>query len=66
MKVTDPACGMSIESEKAAATETYQGQNYYFCSPGCRDTFKKDPAKFAAKAAKSGTEAGHGGHQHHG
>jgi len=66
MKVTDPVCGMSVESEKAAATETYQGRSYYFCSPGCRNSFKTDPGKFAAKAAQSGAGAGDGGHQHHG
>lgn len=64
MKVTDPVCGMSIESDKAAARETYQGSSYYFCSPNCQRTFKADPAKFAAKAAPE--QAGHGAHhQHH-
>ena len=66
MKVTDPVCEMSVESEKAAATEAYRGQTYYFCSPGCRNSFKTDPAKFAAKAAQPGAEAGHAGHHHHG
>lgn len=60
MKVTDPVCGMSIESGKAAATEQYQGQTFYFCSSRCRDTFKANPAQYAAKG--SGAQAGHGGH----
>lgn len=60
MKVTDPVCGMSIESEKAHASETYQGQRYYFCSARCQGSFKGDPAKFAAKAG-----GGHHGDQHH-
>ena len=35
MQVTDPVCGMQIESSKAAARETVQGQTYYFCSSAC-------------------------------
>ena len=62
MKVTDPVCGMSIESEKAHASETHQGRTYYFCSAQCQRSFKAEPAKFAAKA---GGEADHGGHHHH-
>ncbi len=63
MKVTDPVCGMSIESETAKASETYQGTTYYFCCAHCQSAFKADAAKFAAKAGQS---AGHGGHAHHG
>ena len=62
MKVTDPVCGMSIEPEKAHASESYQERTYYFCSPQCRNSFKADPAKFAAKA---GSQTGHGGHHRH-
>lgn len=58
MKVTDPVCGMSIESEKAHASEKYQGSTYYLCSPQCQRSFKADPAKYA-KAAPGG-HASHG------
>lgn len=54
---------MSIESDKAAARETYQGSIYYFCSPSCQRSFKTDPANFAAKAAPG--QASHGAHEHH-
>ncbi len=60
MKVTDPVCGMTIDSEKAHASETYQGRTYYLCSAQCQRSFKADPAKFAAKAG-----GGHAGHGHH-
>jgi YHS domain-containing protein len=33
--VTDPVCGMEIDSAAAAASEEYQGKTYYFCSEGC-------------------------------
>jgi YHS domain-containing protein len=64
MKVTDPVCGMSIDSEKAKATETYQGTTYYFCCPHCQSAFRADAAKFAAQAHAAG--APHGAHHHHG
>jgi Cu+-exporting ATPase len=39
---------MSIDSNKAAAKETYQGKVYYFCSADCQKKFKADPKKYAA------------------
>jgi YHS domain-containing protein len=30
----------------------YNGVRYWYCCPGCKGTFEKDPAKFAAKASK--------------
>ncbi len=45
----DPVCGMSVDPAKAAATSEYQGKTYYFCAPGCKKTFDKDPEKFIAK-----------------
>lgn len=35
--VTDPVCGMTIDSATAAAHEEYAGATYYFCSPACRE-----------------------------
>jgi YHS domain len=32
--VTDPVCGMEIDSAAAAASEEYQGKTYYSCSQG--------------------------------
>jgi YHS domain-containing protein len=42
----DPVCGMQVDEENAAATYEYQGQTYYFCAPGCKDAFEKDPEKY--------------------
>ena len=41
----DPVCGMQVNKEKAAATSVYKGENYYFCKPGCKTNFDKDPEK---------------------
>ena len=42
---TDPVCGMSIPKSSAAATSTYHGQMYYFCSALCKQLFDRDPEK---------------------
>ena len=44
----DPVCGMSVNPASAAATREYEGKTYFFCNPGCAETFDKDPAKYAA------------------
>ena len=46
MKVVDPVCKMTIDSEKAAATSVYKGQTIYFCAPGCKSKFDQAPEKY--------------------
>jgi Cu+-exporting ATPase len=43
----DPVCGMTVDEKKAAATASYQGKTYYFCSAACKATFDKAPATYA-------------------
>ena len=45
--VTDPVCGMEIDSAAAAASEEYGGKTYYFCSEGCHQQFVAAPAQYA-------------------
>lgn len=49
MKVIDPVCKMTIESEKAPTTSKYKGQTVYFCSPGCKVKFDKQPDRYLGK-----------------
>jgi YHS domain-containing protein len=44
----DPVCGMAVDEKKAAATASYQGKTYYFCSAGCKETFAKAPERYGA------------------
>ena len=44
--VRDPVCGMEIDPATAAGKSEYKGQTYYFCSPGCKRSFEKDPEKY--------------------
>lgn len=44
----NPVCGMALNAANAMHVENYDGMSYYFCCDGCRTTFLKDPAKYAA------------------
>src|SRR5512146_2605223 len=49
----DPVCGMDIEPDTAAGKSEYKGQTYYFCSPGCKRSFDKDPEKYLITDAQA-------------
>lgn len=42
----DPVCGMEVNEDDPAATYEYGGTTYYFCAPGCRTKFEKDPDEY--------------------
>ncbi len=53
----DPVCQMQVDEQQAAArglTSEYQGQTYYFCAPGCKKEFDKDPARYTEQQPASG------------
>jgi len=58
----DPVCGMEVDEKSAAATYEYQGETYYFCAPGCKAAFMKEPEKYLDKPAGHGEHEGHGHH----
>lgn len=55
----DPVCGMEVDEKQAAATAEYQGTTYYFCSPGCKKAFEKEPQKYVHQATDTSGHAGH-------
>ena len=44
--VKDLVCGMDVEPKTAVNKSDYKGQIYYFCSPGCKKDFDKNPEKY--------------------
>ncbi len=56
----DPVCGMEVDPKTAGAIAEYKGQTYYFCDPGCKATFDKNPEKYIGTSAGGG----HGMHRH--
>lgn len=44
--VKDLVCGMEVDPRTAPAKSEYKGKTYYFCAPGCRAAFDRDPEKY--------------------
>lgn len=42
----DPVCKMDVDEKTAKWKSVYQGKEYFFCAPGCKKTFDKNPGKF--------------------
>lgn len=59
----DPVCSMQVDEKSAAAVYEYKGKTYYFCAPGCKSAFQKEPEKYLSQGSGHG---GRGGHEHHG
>lgn len=49
----DPVCGMEVTPETAADSAEFDGQTYYFCSPGCRTAFESSPERYIRPASES-------------
>ncbi|MBI4333205.1 MAG: YHS domain-containing protein [Chloroflexi bacterium] len=52
--VIDVVCGMEVvraKAEESGLTVEHSGQTFYFCGPGCKDKFLKDPAQFTGEQA---------------
>jgi xanthine dehydrogenase accessory factor len=43
----DPVCGMSVPALESSLHLVHNGITVYFCSPGCRAAFRKDPERYA-------------------
>ena len=54
--VRDPVCGMMVAEKNAVAQSRVNGDRYYFCSEGCKETFDRAPEKFISG------RGGNGGH----
>ena len=50
----DPVCGMNVDPSKPNALKSVvDGKAHYFCAPGCKEEFDKDPVRFMAKEKAS-------------
>lgn len=47
----DPVCEMEVDIASARWISEHAGETYYFCAPGCKTAFEKDPASFFATEA---------------
>jgi Cu+-exporting ATPase len=53
----DPVCGMSVQPESAAGSHIYEGKTYYFCSVGCLNKFRSDPAPYLVPLSQRQSKA---------
>ncbi len=44
--VIDPVCGMEVIHGAKEIITSIDGETYYFCAEGCRQSFEKNPQKF--------------------
>jgi YHS domain-containing protein len=43
----DPVCNMTVDEKSAKGGKSeYKGKTYYFCAPGCKKAFDKEPEKY--------------------
>ena len=43
----DPVCKMEVDESNAKWTSQYKGRKFYFCAPGCKHMFDRNPDKWA-------------------
>jgi xanthine dehydrogenase accessory factor len=48
LEAVDPVCGMTVAVGPDTPSAEHEGTTYYFCHPGCRDRFARDPVAFLA------------------
>ena len=59
----DPICKMDVDTDNPPGGQSdYQGTTYYFCAPGCKVAFDKEPEKYLSEDG-GGDDYGHG-HDH--
>ena len=50
VEAVDPVCGMTVAVGADTPSAEHEGTTYWFCCPGCRGRFARDPAKYLASA----------------
>jgi xanthine dehydrogenase accessory factor len=46
----DPICGMTVNIERAKHKSEFDSRSFYFCCAGCKQTFDKQPEKYALRS----------------
>lgn len=50
----DLVCGMIVDEKSPPDITSYEGKDYFFCAPYCREAFDKEPQKFIEKTTEWG------------
>lgn len=52
-RATDPVCDMQVDIRKPpGGTHNHDRETYYFCGPGCRVAFSKEPQAYLSGEKK--------------
>ena len=64
----DPICKMDVDTGNPPGGQSeHEGTTYYFCAPGCKVAFDKEPEKYLTEdGAEVGAESGGHDHDAHG
>ena len=65
----DPICQMDVDTDNPPGGQSeHEGTTYYFCAPGCKVAFDKEPEKYVSEAHdhESHDHGDHEGHDHAG
>jgi len=64
----DPICQMDVDTDNPPGGQSeHEGTTYYFCAPGCKVAFDKEPEKYMSEAPDHDDHEGHdhGAHDEH-
>ena len=64
----DPICQMDVDTDNPPGGQSeHEGTTYYFCAPGCKVAFDKEPEKYVSEAHDHDDHEGHdhGDHEGH-
>jgi YHS domain-containing protein len=50
----DPVCGMQVDPTENELVSLHKGRKYYFCAPGCREAFERNPEKYLRRKGPFG------------
>ncbi len=50
----DPVCDMTVDIATAKFKSEYHGETVYFCAPGCKRAFDRDPEHYLARSLRQG------------
>jgi YHS domain-containing protein len=45
----DPVCKMTVDEKTVKLKTEYNGKTYYFCAPGCKKAFEKNPEEYLGR-----------------
>jgi xanthine dehydrogenase accessory factor len=51
LEAKDPICGMAVNVSSVKYKSEFHGNPFYFCCAGCKQTFDKQPARYALEVA---------------